>query len=121
MDLLIVNFKVADSKKKLSMRSLANIGEYVGDRKRDDTGACSGALHGKRFAGPCHAIGKDRTVITLHDSSDQTLSGRIVHLCVVIVCGKYVIYHSSVRIQMHSTFELTIMVIAALFATVSDE
>src|SRR4051794_26250278 len=99
MDLLIVNFKVADSKKEFSMRSLADIGEYVGDGKRDDTGTCSGALHGKRFSRPCHTIGKDRTVITLHDSSDQTFSRRIVHLCVVIVRGKYVIYHSSVKIQ----------------------
>src|ERR1700733_5677795 len=92
MDLLIVNFKVADSKKELSMRSLANIGEYIGDCKRDDTRAGSGTLHRKRFSGSCHTIGKDCAVVTLHDSSDQALSRGIIHLCVVIVRGKYVIY-----------------------------
>lgn len=124
MDLLVVNFQIADSKEELPMRSFANKREDVGDGERYDTrGGCS-SLHRKGLTSSRHTICKYGAMITLHDPPNQSFCGRVIDFGIVLVCCENIILcgqFSKSPMTVPGGVALTVVIIPAFFASVGNQ
>jgi hypothetical protein len=92
VNLLVVDFQIADPQQELPMWGLSDEGKDVGDCEWDDTGRSCCSLHREGLSSSCHTICKDCPMMTLHDTSDETFGSRIINLGVVFLWIKDIIW-----------------------------